>query len=399
MTQVINESSDFDLVLDRRHSDSAKWNRYGDDVLPLWVADMDFAAPPPVIQALRERVEHGVFGYAVDPRALREVFVQRLASLYGWRVSADALVFVPGVVPGFHLACRSFLTAGQGLLIQTPVYPPILHAAEAAGLRDDQMELTRDRAGDYSIDVDRFEESVTGHTGMFMLCNPHNPVGRAFRRDELEQMAAICLRHDLLICSDDIHCDFLYPGHSHIPMASLSPEVERRTVTLFAPSKTFNIAGLRLAVAVIPDADLRRRFRTLSHALAGEVSQLGVVAALAAYRDSQEWLNDLLVYLRANRDLVFDYVKMHMPGVTMNKPEATYLAWLDCRQAGSVGDNPHHFFLEQARVAVNNGASFGRGGAGFVRLNFGCPRALLLQALDRMRDALRDHAAVGGRAT
>jgi cystathionine beta-lyase len=237
------------------------------------------------------------------------------------------------------------------------------------------------------IDFDAFEAAITERTRLFILCNPHNPIGRAFRRDELERMAKICLRHNMVICSDEIHCDLLFPESHHVPMATLSPEVADRTITLMAPSKTFNIAGLECSVAIIQNRDLRKKLKAARADCVPEVNIMGYVAALAAYRDGQPWLDELLLYLGANRDVLLQYVQEHLPGIGVSKPEATYLAWLDCRQAG-MSDNPHRFFLQKARVALNDGATFGRGGEGFVRLNFGCPRPLLLDALDKMRAAL-----------
>lgn len=378
---------DFDRRIDRRCSESLKWRTYGEDVLPLWVADMDFRSPEPVIRALRERVEHGVFGYAAPPAELREVIVERLQRLYGWQVSPDALVFLPGVVTGFNLVCHAVASPGDGVLIQTPVYSPILRAPANAGLTCDEMELTRRPDGRYEIDFDLFEKTITDRTRVFILCNPHNPVGRVFRRDELEQMVEICLRHDIVICSDEIHCDLVFPGHHHIPIASLSPEIAERTITLIAPSKTYNVPGLKCAVAIVQNPELRKRLKATHADWTQEVNVMGYTAALAAYREGQPWLDEALRYLEANLDFLLRYVEAHLAGITMGRPEGTYLAWLNCRESGIPG-NPHAFFLERARVALSDGAAFGRGGEGFVRLNFGCPRSTLAEALDRMRKAL-----------
>lgn len=377
----------FDQLIDRRHSDSEKWHYYGNGVLPLWVADMDFLSPEPVIHALRRRVDHGVFGYGMEPPELREVVVDRLRNLYNWRVSPEALIFIPGVVPGFNLACRAVASPGDGVLVQTPVYPPILRAPAKAGLILDEMELTQQADGRYAVDYAVFEKTITGRTRIFILCNPHNPVGRVFRRDELERMAEICLRHNVVICSDEIHCDLVFRGNRHLPIAALAPEIAARTITLMAPSKTYNIAGLHCAVAIIENPDLRKRFDAARAGLVGGVNVMGYTAALAAYRNGQPWLEEVLRYLEANRDFLLQYVAEHLPGISINKPEGTYLGWLDCRRAGIPG-NPHEFFLREARVALNDGADFGRGGEGFVRLNFGCPRSTLVEALNRMKDAV-----------
>ena len=265
----------FDALIDRRHSDSEKWNHFAADVLPLWVADMDFRSPQPVIDALHAAVEHGIFGYGCDPATLREVFVERLLKHYGWRVDPDSVIFLPGVARGFHLACRVFAAPGDGVLIQPPVYPPILKAHSQAGLVSNEAELACGPDGAYTIDLDVFESAITERTRLFLLCNPHNPVGRAFRRDELEAMARICLKHNVLICSDEIHCDLIYSGHQHTPIASLSSEIADRTMTLMAPSKTFNIPGLKLSVAIITNPDLRKDYLAMQGPLTGGPKRTG----------------------------------------------------------------------------------------------------------------------------
>jgi cystathionine beta-lyase len=379
---------ELDQRIDRRRFESIKWHRYDRDVLPMWVADMDFRSPEPVIEALRERVEHGVFGYGAAPPELREVIVARLERLYGWRVLPEELMFLPGVVTGFNLVCHAVASPDQGVLIQTPVYYPILYAPADAGLTNDEMELTRGANGQYEIDFDLFEDTITDRTRVFILCNPHNPVGRVFRREELARMAEICLRQDIVICSDEIHGDLVFDGHEHRPIASLAPEIAEQTVTLMAPSKTYNIAGLKCSVAIVQNPALREKLKTTRAGLISGVNVLGYAAALAAYRDGEPWLDDVLQYLEANRGFLLRYVNSELSGVGMAAPEGTYLAWLDCREAGIPG-NPHQFFLEQAKVAVNDGAVFGQGGEGFVRLNFGCPRSMLVEALERMKRALK----------
>jgi cystathionine beta-lyase len=380
---------DFDRVIDRRSTNSSKWRKYPADVLPLWVADMDFPSPEPVVRALRERVEHGVYGYGFEGPEFAEVFADRVQKRYGWPISPESVVLIPGVIPGFNVACRALTQPGDGLLMQLPVYPPILRAPGNHGLTRDEAPLARERDGRYVADLDAFRAAIHDRTRAFLLCNPHNPVGRVFTREELSGMAQICLERGLPIIADEIHCDLLYPGHRHVPIASLAPEIEQRTITLMAPSKTFNLAGLKVSVAVIPDAKLRERFTAArGDYVQASVNILGYTAALAAYRDGQAWLDELMRYLEANRDYLADYVGKHLPGVSMNAPEGTYLAWLDCRSAGPAAADPYTFFLERAKVALNDGALFGRGGQGFVRLNFGSPRVLLTDGLERMRRAL-----------
>jgi cysteine-S-conjugate beta-lyase len=381
---------DFDTLPPRRGTDCEKWDLYDEDVLPLWVADMDFRSPEPVIRALAERVEHGFFGYPNDyPHVtdLREAIIDWLEQRHGWNVQPDDLVFLPGVITGFDLACHTLKPARRGVLVQTPIYPPMLGAAKNTGRLPQEMQLTRLKDGSYCVDWDAFESAITEKTGLFILCNPHNPTGRVFLRDELERMAEICLSRGVLLCSDEIHADLVYPGHAHIPIASLDPEIARHTITLMAPSKTFNLAGMQCSFAIIPNQSLRRRYIAASKGLVSWVNLLGRTAALAAYREGRDWLEQLLVYLQGNRDFLDKYVATDMPQLSLARPEGTYLAWLDCRQA-NLPANPYGYFLENARVALGDGCIFGPGGDGFVRLNFGCPRSILEEALNRMKMSL-----------
>jgi cystathionine beta-lyase len=294
---------------------------------------------------------------------------------------------------GFNLATRAVTEPGDGLLAQTPVYYPILWVPRNTGCSLETMELSPPGAapslpdgGQYQIDMEAFEAAIQPRTRIFVLCNPHNPVGRVFSQQELEDMAEICLRHDLVICSDEIHCDLLFPGFRHLPIASLAPEIEARTITLMAPSKTYNIAGLHASVAIIPNPELRQRFIAAQRGIVPHLDIMGYTAMLAAYAGGDPWLEEVLRYLESNRDFVVNTVR-EMPDLSITRPEGTYLAWINCRAAG-LEQEPHKFFLEKARVGLNNGAQFGPGGEGFVRLNFGCPRATLVTALERMRAAL-----------
>ena len=377
---------DFDRVVQRRGTDSNKWNKYGPDVLPLWVADMDFASPPAVIEALRARVEHGVYGYLREGNPeLVEVFTERCRKRYGWDVPPDAIMLMDGVNPANNVAARSVCTAGDGFVILTPAYPPLLRVPGNVALDARLPALVRRADGRYEIDFDAFERAITPTTKAFLLCNPHNPVGRVYTRAELEQLAAICLRRGLTIIADEIHCDLVYTGHEHVPMASLGPEIAANTITLMAPSKTFNQAGLKASVAVVSNPRLRERFQAARVDMVQPTANiLGYTAMVAAYRDGGSWHEALLRYLEANRDFLVAYVRQHFPTIATGTPEGTYLAWLDCRQTGLA--DPFTFFLERARVALGDGANFMA--PGFIRLNFGTPRALLTEALERMRTAL-----------
>ncbi len=378
----------FDELPDRKNSESVKWHYFPEDALPMWVADMDFVSPEPVVRALQDRVAQGVFGYAGDLPGLRDVIVERLARLYHWEISPQDLVFIPGVVTGFNLAAHAFTDDGEGVLIQPPVYMPFLDVGKNVRGICQEAQLSASSDGYYRVDWDAFERAITPDTRMFLLCNPHNPVGRVYTRPELERMAEICLRRGLVVCSDEIHCDLVYSGHRHIPIASISPEIAQNTITLMAPSKTYNIAGLSCSFAVIQNPELRKRYIQAEQGLVHGVNLLGLVASKAAYAEGQEWLDQLLAYLEGNRDFLCAFVAERLPGIKMFCPEATYLAWLDCREAGIEGQTSD-FFLKKARVAVNDGVAFGSGGEGFVRLNFGCPRSMLVDALERIEAALR----------
>jgi cystathionine beta-lyase len=383
----------FDQLINRRGTESYKWRTYPDDVLPLWVADMDFMSPEPVRRALREVVDHGVFGYprgqhgdTSDLPEYAQTIVEQLHDRYAWRVEPQDVIFLPGVVVGFNAMCNMFRASGGSIAVQPPVYTPILEAPQTAGLTRSEAVLARQPDGTYVVEWDQFEAALQADTRAFILCNPHNPVGRVFRRDELERMAELCLSRDVLICSDEIHGDLIYQGQRHIPIASLDPEIAQRTVTFFAPSKTFNLPGLQASVLIIQNAELRQRYQAARQVMVPWVNVMGLTAMQAAYREGQEWLDQLLVYLEANRDFVYEFVANELPGLFMAKPEGTYLAWIDCRGANL--EDPYEFFLNAARVALSNGTSYGTGGQGFVRLNFGCPRATLEEALIRMKQAL-----------
>lgn len=372
---------------DRRQSDSLKWGLFGNDVLPLWVADMDFTSPPKVIKALHERVEHGVFGYAQESRELKEVITARMDKLYRWKITPDDVILLPGVVSAFNLVCQAVTKPGESILMQPPVYPPFFRAPMYAGARAVYSPITKDEQGEYQVDLEGFNTAVEGDTQLFMLCNPHNPIGRVFSREELLGMAEICLRRGLVICSDEIHCDLVFSGYQHIPIASLDPEIAASTVTLIAPSKTYNIAGLECSALICTNKELRKQIQQARVGLLGGVNLMGITAGLAAYRHGAQWLRDVMKILEGNRDYLLEYIAENLPMIKVSKPEATYLAWLDCREL-NLTELPAKYFLEKAKVALNEGVDFGEPGSGFVRLNFGCTRDTLITALDRMAKSL-----------
>jgi cystathionine beta-lyase len=332
-------------------------------------------------------MEHGVFGYSRLPEMLSAAIRERLYRLYRWPILDPDIIFLPGIVTALNIAYQTFTVPGEAIVAQPPVYFHFLRDPVQHGriLLDPPLVPYADR---YEIDFDRLEQSITPNARLFVLCNPHNPVGRVFTINELTKIAELCLRHDLILCSDEIHCDLVYPPHRHIPIASLDPEIEARTVTLMAPSKTYNVAGLGCGYAIIKNQDLRKKWKDFSYGLIPGINIAGQVAALAALSDGQEWLDQVLVYLRENKDYVLSYVREQIPSIRMFEMEATYLAWLDCRQTGILG-NPADFFLKNARVGLNDGAEFGKSGENFVRMNFACPRKILSIALDRIKVALK----------
>jgi len=376
---------DFDTPVDRRGTHSMRWEKYaGRDVIPLWVADMDFRSPPPVIDALRRRVEHGVYGYTLPPPELSGLIVERMQRLYRWAVHPDWIVYLPGVVSGLYLAASRLTQAEEHILAPSPVYYHLPRAAQSAprALSEVPMALARGR---WVWDEERLAAAVKPNSRMLMLCNPHNPGGTIFSRDELARIAAFAVKHDLLICSDEIHCDLLLdPGTPHLPIASLAPEISRRTITLMSPSKTFNIAGTGLGFAIIEDAGLRKSFSFDLRKSVHDAGLFGYEAALAAYRDGQPWLDALLDYLHGNRDLLQTTVA-RLPGVDMAHLASTYLAWIDCSGTGIA--DPHAHLLAHG-LGVSPGADFGA--PRFVRLNFGTQRSVLSAALVRLERAALD---------
>jgi cysteine-S-conjugate beta-lyase len=373
---------DLDQLTVRTGTASLKWDKYPEGVLPLWVADMDFASPPAVVAALHERAAHGVFGYSLVPDSLVAAIRAHLAARYDWRIEPEWLVWLPSVVPGLNLACRAFAAEGEAVMTVTPVYPPFLEAPAAQGRR-----LVTVRAafggGRWHLPLDEMEAAVTPDTRVLLFCHPHNPLGRVWSEDEVAAVVDFCRRHDLVLCSDEIHCDLMLDDLTHVPAALAAPADADRVVTLMSPSKTFNLPGLNFAFAIVPDEKVRRRFARPGEGLLPFTGCFAITAAEAAYRDGGAWLAELLAYLRANRELVESFVAESLPRVTMTHIEATYLAWLDVRELGH--PDPAKACLD-AGVALSPGAAFGD--PGFLRLNFACPRSTLQEALRRLRAAL-----------
>lgn len=379
-------SFDFDTPIDRTASDSRKWRKYaGRDILPLWVADMDFAAPPPVIAALHRRADHGVFGYAGPLPSLVEATVEYCARQYGWKIEPSWIVWIPGLVTGLNLAARAVGEPGDGILTATPIYPPFMIAPTNQGRETIAVPLAVRPDGKYEFDWNAMERAVTPRTKVFFLCSPHNPASRVFTRAELEQVAAFCERHNLVLVSDEIHCDLILDPLPHIPTASLSAATAARSITLMAPSKTYNIAGLGCSFAIIPDAKLRLQFVRAGAGIVPEMNPLSYAACEAAFREGEPWRQALLAYLRGNRDLIAGFLREHLPMIKLTPCEATYLAWLDVSALG-LKDAGYHF--EQHGLGFADGAQYGAPAGRFVRLNFGCTRATLTEALHRLQRAV-----------
>ncbi|MEA2118504.1 PatB family C-S lyase [Halovibrio sp. HP20-50] len=383
---------DFATPVERRHPKggwaSQKWHRYDADVLPLWVADMDFRSPPAVIDALQARVAHGIYGYGEVPATLTETLCQWSAHHYDWPILPEWQQWLPGVVPALHLAALALTEPGEGVLTVTPIYPPFLAVAERTGRLPQQAMLAEPEApGEpWQLDIKALEAAITPRTRLLLWCHPHNPTGRVWRHEELAALAELVERHDLWVVSDELHCDLILDqGVRHRPLAALFPELAKRTITLWAPSKTFNLAGLTSACAVISDPKLRQRFASATKGLLPDGNVLGLVAAEAAYRDGEPWRQALLSVLREHRTMLQARVAS-WPGVYLSAPESTYLAWLDMREAG-LGEAPYQTLLNEAGVALSDGAAFGS--PGFVRLNFGTTASQLEAALSRMDVVLK----------
>jgi len=365
-----------------------KWHQYADDVLPAWVADMDFAVAEPIQRMLREMADHCDTGYPLNPRhdRLPAVFAERASQKWSWPVDPHRVEIITDVVQGLYIGIQVFSEPGDGVLMQTPIYPPFLLAPPDSGRRNVLAELVAGDSG-YEIDFDALRAAIDDRTRVFLLCNPHNPTGRAFTRAELEQLAEIALERDLIVLADEIHADLLFDGREHIPFATLGPEVEARTVTLTSATKAFNIAGLRCAVAVMGSRELKTRFNSIHRHVRGGLNGPGMAATAVAWTECEDWLREVRAYLQANRDFLAGFVRDQMPAVRHLPPEATYLAWLDCREL-ALEPNPGDWFEQHARVGLSRGHTFGDAFAGFARVNFATSRRILTELLERMSKSL-----------
>ncbi len=371
-----------------RRKRGAKWNSYPVDVLPAWVADMDFTVAEPIREALGQRIGASDFGYPVgsEDSGLLSLFKSRVRKYFDWDIEESDVLILNDVVQGLYLGVTCFSKRDEGVLIQTPIYPPFLHAAQETGRRALLQPLV---AGEekFEIDFDKIESSIDSSTRIFALCNPHNPSGRAFNLQELEKIGELCCRHDLIILSDEIHADLVFRPNRHIPIASIAPEIQRRTMTLMSASKSFNIAGLCMAFAHFGSKSLKEKFELIPQHSRGGTNTLSVAAVTAAWTSCDSWLEEIRGVLHGNRDAVATFVAEKQPQIGYFLPEATYLAWLDLR-AFACKLSHHQFMLQSAKVALGNGEDFGEEGVGFVRLNFATSPAILSEIFDRIDGAL-----------
>lgn len=375
----------FDVTINRQQTGSLKWNKYeGSDILPFWVADMDFKSPSAVLKALQERVDHGVFGYTLAEKSCVEAVCEYLQHRHDWIVKPEWILWTPGLVPAINLACRAFADPGDGIMTLTPVYYPFLSAPEYANQELQAVPLILDESNkEWEIDFDRLEKTVTERSKVFILSNPQNPVGKVFSKSEMEKLAEFIVRHDLVLCSDEIHCDLILNSEKHICAGTLGKELQDHLIVMLSPSKTYNLAGMSCAYLVIPSAKLRARFKQEIRGIITEVNSLGYTACEAAYRHGEPWRQELLAYLEENRKLIYETVDQKLEGVSIYPMDATYLAWLDVRKLEL--DSPALYF-EKFGIGLSEGKGFQ--GPGFVRLNFGCPRSMLREGLLRFQKGL-----------
>ncbi len=376
---------DFDRIIDRSNTSSLKWERFSADTIPLWVADMDFQTAPEILEALHERIDHGVFGYTVPDETLSQLVVERCRNLYNWDIEPEWLVWLPGLVTALNICTRAYTAEGEGVISPIPVYYPFLMAPKLGGRKLVGVDwLSED--GQWRLDLETLEKKITPDTRLLLLCNPQNPNGRVMSRQELQTLEAFCQKHDLIVCSDEIHCDILLDKTvEHIPYASISEFSKNHSVTLMSPSKTFNLAGFGCAFAIIPDGTLRHKFNSTRKGIVPDPDNMliGYTATKAAFQHGEPWRQSMLEYLRDNHDYLLKAIN-EIPGLSMEPLQATYLAWINVSELGL--DDPHAFF-EQAGVGLSPGKQFGD--AEYLRLNFGCSRQLLEEAVSRMKKAIK----------
>ncbi|HEX7064839.1 MAG TPA: PatB family C-S lyase [Bacillales bacterium] len=385
----------FDEVLDREGTNSVKWNYRGDvfgteDVLPLWVADMDFPCPPSVTEALIERAKHPVYGYPGKPEAFYQSLVDWTMRRFNVEVAARRMTPIPGVVTGLHVAIDAFTKPGDKIVIQPPVYHPFFSAIKNRGRHVVENPL-REKNGRYEMDLADLQDQIDSRTRMIILCSPHNPVGRVWTKEELQELVKLCVKNDIFVVSDEIHSDLVFEKGTHTPLYSLSQEAADCSLTFVAPSKTFNLAGLATSVGIAGNERIHREFSTAA-AKAGlfHINLFGIEALQVAYNKGEAWLEEVLSYLQKNAEYIHSFLRDRIPRVTMEVPEATYLGWMDFRELNLYGDELNDFIVKRARLGFNAGAMFGQQGDGFQRINFACPRSILTEAMERLEQAVKE---------
>lgn len=386
---------DFDTKIDRTTKNSAKWTLMKritglDDLIPLWVADMDFACPPDVVEALKERAAHPIFGYTVPTEGYHTGLINWMDKRHGWKgVEQDWILWTPGVVAGFSIAIQAYSQPGDKVIIQPPVYYPFKNQILGTGRQVVENPL-KNVDGYYKMDFEDLAEKIDDRTKMIILCSPHNPISRVWTREELEKLAEVCKDKDILIISDEIHNDLILGDIKHTPTAIVSEDAMQRTVTLVAPSKTFNLAGLTNANAIIPNEKLRAAFKAQVSKGSGHSNIFGMIAQDAAYNKGEAWLEELLTYLRGNLKVLDEFLAEKLPGFKLYPLEGTYLAWVDCSCLGMNDEELNDFMLKKAKLWLDEGTLFGTGGSMFMRINLACPKALLKQALENLEKAVND---------
>lgn len=383
----------FDIRIDRRHTRSVKWDgmdkSFGtNSLLPMWVADMDFPPPEEVLKALQLRMDHGIFGYTLIEDSTYEAIIKWVKKRHSWSVTKSQLLFSPGVVPSLGMAIQAFTQPGGKVLLQSPVYTPFFHMAEN-NMREVLNSPLVLENGRYVIDFADLEEKLQ-EADLFLLCSPHNPGGRVWNEEELRKIGELCVKHDVVIVSDEIHCDLTAPPHRHIPIASLDKAFAERTVTCMAPSKTFNLAGIQSSFIIVPNPEMKAKLETIqSQQGFFTLNAFGIIGMEAAYQHGELWLDELLEYLKGNVSLVKEFIGAELPALDMMEPEGGYLIWIDCRRTGLSDEEIRERLLGRGRLALNFGNSYGPGGEGFIRMNIACPRETVREGLERLKQAMR----------
>jgi len=385
---VNKQKYNFDEIIDRKLSNSIKWWE-SKDILPMWIADMDFKVADEILDAMKKTIDHGIIGYDDKPDSFYESIINWVKDRYNWEIKKEWLVFTPGVVPGLGISIKSFSKEGDKVIIQPPVYPPFYRVIENNNRRVVENSLIY-KDNKYIMNIDDLEKNIDKDVKIAMICSPHNPVGRVWKKEELEVFGNLCLKNNIIMISDEIHCDLTFSDYKHIPLASISDEFANNTITFMAPSKTFNIAGLFASVAIIPNEKLRKLYNdTIENMEITHTNGFSIIGFEAAYKYGKNWLSQAIRYIEDNADFAVDYINKNIPEIKTYKPEGTFLMWLDFKSLGKTSEEINELLINKGKVQLNNGATFGTAGEGFFRLNIGCPREVLKEGLDRIKKAIQ----------